>query len=44
MSDPIGTIEPGKLADIIAVGRGPREDVTTLEYVSVVIRDGEKIK
>ncbi len=43
-SDTLGTIEPGKLADIIAVDLSPLEDITVLENVSVVIKDGRQVK
>jgi imidazolonepropionase-like amidohydrolase len=44
MSDSIGTIESGKLADIIAVDSSPLDDITVLERVSVVIKDGRRVK
>ncbi len=44
MSDTLGTIEPGKIADIIAVDGSPLEDITVLEDVSVVIKDGNRVK
>ena len=44
MSDKLGTIEPGKIADIIAVDGSPLEDITVLENVSVVIKDGKRVK
>ena len=40
----LGTIEAGKLADIIAVAGNPLEDITELERVTTVIRDGEVIR
>jgi imidazolonepropionase-like amidohydrolase len=43
MSDDLGTIEIGKLADMIAVDGNPLEDVTALESVHTVIRDGHRI-
>jgi imidazolonepropionase-like amidohydrolase len=43
-SDKIGTIEPGKFADIIAVDGDPLADVTTLERVKFVMKGGEVIK
>ncbi|MDH4254530.1 MAG: amidohydrolase family protein, partial [Gammaproteobacteria bacterium] len=39
-SETLGTIEPGKLADIIAVDANPLEDVTELERIRAVIKDG----
>jgi imidazolonepropionase-like amidohydrolase len=36
----LGTIEPGKYADIIAVAGSPLEDVTRLERVDFVMRHG----
>lgn len=44
MSAALGTIEAGKLADIIAVDRNPLEDITALENVSVVIKEGVQVK
>ena len=44
MSDTLGTIEAGKIADIIAVDNSPLDDITELENVSVVIKDGKRIK
>ena len=38
--DRIGTIEPGKDADIIAVAADPTQDVRTLENVQFVMRHG----
>jgi imidazolonepropionase-like amidohydrolase len=43
-SDKVGTIEPGKWADIIAVDGDPLADVTTLERVKFVMKDGEVVK
>ena len=39
-SDTLGTIEPGKDADIIAVAGNPVQDVRTLERVQFVMRRG----
>jgi imidazolonepropionase-like amidohydrolase len=43
-SDKVGTIEPGKFADIIAVDGDPLADVTTLERVKFVMKGGEVVK
>jgi imidazolonepropionase-like amidohydrolase len=42
--DRIGTVEPGKLADIIAVAGDPLVDVTQLEDVQFVMKGGEVVK
>jgi imidazolonepropionase-like amidohydrolase len=44
MSDTLGTIEAGKMADIIAVDSSPLDDITVLENVSIVIKDGKQFK
>ena len=44
MSDRIGTVEPGKLADLIVVDGNPLEDITILEdrtRISLVMKGGE---
>lgn len=38
--DELGTIEPGKLADILVVDGNPLFDINVLRYVSFVIKDG----
>jgi imidazolonepropionase-like amidohydrolase len=43
-ADKVGTLEPGKWADIIAVDGDPIQDVTTLERVKFVMKGGEVIK
>jgi imidazolonepropionase-like amidohydrolase len=40
----IGTIEPGRFADLIAVEGDPRTDVTDLERVKFVMKGGVIIK
>jgi imidazolonepropionase-like amidohydrolase len=42
--DRIGAIEPGKFADLIAVTGDPLADVTELERVRFVMKDGQVIK
>jgi imidazolonepropionase-like amidohydrolase len=43
-SDKVGSIEPGKWADIIAVDGDPTNDVTTLEHVRFVMKGGEVVR
>jgi imidazolonepropionase-like amidohydrolase len=43
-SDKIGTIEPGKWADMIAVDGDPLHDITTLQHVKFVMKGGEVVK
>ena len=43
-ADKIGTIEPGKWADLVAVDGDPLADVTTLERVKFVMKGGEVVK
>ena len=40
LANQIGTIEPGKEADIIAVQGDPLQDVTVLKRVGFVMADG----
>ncbi len=42
--DKIGSIEPGKLADIIAVKGDPIKDIKVLKDVKFVMKDGKIIK
>jgi imidazolonepropionase-like amidohydrolase len=42
-SDRVGSIEPGRLADIIAVTGDPTMDVTVLEHVSFIMKGGEVV-
>jgi imidazolonepropionase-like amidohydrolase len=43
-SDTLGSIKPGKYADIIAVQNDPLQDVRTLENVGFVMKDGKVYK
>lgn len=40
----VGTIEPGKAADLIAVAGNPISDITTLKSVNFVMKDGRVFK
>ena len=40
IEDEVGTLEPGKLADLIAVDGDPLADITELESVEFVMREG----
>jgi imidazolonepropionase-like amidohydrolase len=39
-SDRLGTVEPGKFADLIAVGGNPLEDITVVRKVGFVMKGG----
>jgi imidazolonepropionase-like amidohydrolase len=38
--DRVGTLEPGKFADLIAVARDPLRDISELERVTFVMKGG----
>ena len=42
--DKIGAIEPGKFADLVVVTGDPVTDITELEHVRFVMKNGEVIK
>ena len=44
MADQIGSIEPGKYADIIAVDENPLDDITALQNVVFVMKGGNIVK
>ena len=44
VSDQLGTVTAGKLADIVAVQGNPLDDVTKLEHVSFVMKGGVVVK
>ena len=44
LADEIGTIEPGKIADIIAVSGNPLTDITATEKVIFVMQGGRIVK
>jgi len=43
-SDRVGSIEPGKFADLVAVSGDPTRDVTLLEHVKFVMKGGQVVK
>lgn len=44
ISDKVGTLEPGKFADIIATEANPLEDIHALESVTFVMKEGKVCK
>jgi imidazolonepropionase-like amidohydrolase len=43
-SDRIGAIEPGKFADLVAVAGDPVADITELQRVRFVMKDGRVVR
>lgn len=44
MQEDIGSIESGKFADIVATDKNPLEEVSTLEHVTFVMKEGKLYK
>ncbi|MEW9797820.1 metal-dependent hydrolase family protein [Alteromonas sp. CYL-A6] len=44
IDDKLGTLEPGKLADIVAVQGNPLEDISVMKSVRFVMKDGQVFK
>ncbi len=43
MSDEVGSLEPGKLADVISVDGDPLTDITCLQHVRLVVHGGRRL-
>jgi imidazolonepropionase-like amidohydrolase len=39
----LGTVEPGKLADLVVIDGNPLKDIATIRNVSLVVKDGQVI-
>jgi len=44
LTERIGTLEKGKLADVVAVPGDPIADITATEHVLFVMKDGKVVK
>lgn len=42
MEDQIGTLEPGKLADVISIKGDPYKDMSSLRNVGLVMKAGQR--
>jgi imidazolonepropionase-like amidohydrolase len=42
LADHTGTLKPGKWADLIAVPGNPLQDITTLNRVTLVMKEGQR--
>jgi imidazolonepropionase-like amidohydrolase len=40
MADSLGTIQPGKLADVLVLNRDPLQDLGALRDIAHVLKDG----
>ena len=43
MLDEIGTVEAGKLADLIVLEKSPLANISNLRSLSIVIKDGRSV-
>lgn len=43
MEDQIGTVEPGKIADLVVLDADPRVDISAVRRVHMVIKDGMRV-
>ena len=44
LGDELGTIEVGKIADVIVIGGNPLEDIECFESVLIVVHNGAVIR
>jgi imidazolonepropionase-like amidohydrolase len=43
LEDEIGTVEPGKLADLVVLDADPLNDISAVRQVRLVVKDGRKV-
>ena len=43
IEDRVGTLAPGKLADIVVVDGDPLVDISAMERIHIVVKDGELV-
>lgn len=39
----VGTLEPGKLADLVVIDGDPLADISAMQHIHTVIKDGEVV-
>jgi imidazolonepropionase-like amidohydrolase len=43
-SENLGTLEPGKIADLVAVSGNPLDDIAVMKEMAMVIKDGKPVR
>ncbi|MDN5332700.1 MAG: hypothetical protein PWP45_1925 [Tepidanaerobacteraceae bacterium] len=44
IADKVGTLEPGKLADVVVVAGNPLEDIKAVREIRLVVKEGQVVK
>ncbi|KXG78320.1 Adenine deaminase [Fervidicola ferrireducens] len=44
IADKVGTLEPGKLADVVVVAGNPLEDIKAVREIRLVVKEGQIVK